>query len=154
MLSLLKRHWFGFLVGWLTLMWLTVFLLVLFSPRQDQLNRGFIPCTKQMMQNIFNCPESKTWCLTKAIIENTRCDTMVILDGFGAWIKGKQKTPWENYLFTPQTSSIQDDEELKKYYEENPDIAAQMETLARQSQDAGLFLEEDEYEQTNEKPTL
>lgn len=112
--------------------YLTVFLLVLFAPREDKLNRGFIPCTKQLAEEIFSCTENKTWCMSKAIVKNTWCDTLVVLDGFGAWVRGRQETPWANYLFTPEpldAAQNEPDAALTEFYAENPDIAGDMEKL-------------------------
>ena len=117
--------------------YLTVFLLVLFAPREDKLNRGFIPCTKQLAEEIFTCTENKTWCMSKAIVKNSWCDTLVVLDGFGAWVRGRQETPWANYLFKPEpldAGQIEPDEALTEFYAENPDIAGDMEKLHQDRQ--------------------
>lgn len=115
------------------------------------MNRGFIPCTKMLVRELFACTENKTWCMAKNIVKNTWCDTKVVLRGVENWAKGRQNTPWANYYFTPLEDSEQEKEdispELKQYYEENPDIAKQMETLAQQSLEQKLNLEDIENEQ-------
>ena len=135
MRNFLKIHWFGFIISVFAVFYLTVFLLVLFAPREDGLNRGFIPCTKTLAAEIFACEQNKAWCMSKAIVKNTWCDTLVVLDGFGAWVRGRQKTPWANYLFTPEPFETEPPaEELQQFYAENPDIAADMQKLDQDRQ--------------------
>ena len=135
MRNFLKIHWFGFIVSVFAVFYLTVFLLVLFAPREDKLNRGFIPCTKTLASEIFACEQNKAWCMSKAIVKNTWCDTLVVLDGFGAWVCGRQKTPWASYLFTPELLAEEPQaEELQQFYAENPDIAADMQKLHQDRQ--------------------
>ena len=83
MLKFIKIHWFGLIVSLLGLAFLVFFILIALSPRQDKLERGFIPCTKNMMQQMLRCPANqKAWCMTKAIAQNTLCDARVISSGF------------------------------------------------------------------------
>lgn len=154
MLKFLKYHWFGLIVSIIGGCYVLIFLLVLFAPKQDKLNRGFIPCTKTLVQEMFACTNNKAWCMSQSIIKNTWCDTKVIIGGIGAWLTGKQNTPWANYYFTPileNKGQKQDiSPELQQFYDENPNIAEQMETLARQSLEQRINLEdiEDEQKQT------
>lgn len=144
MYKFIKRHWFGLIVIIVALIYLIMFLLVMLSPRQDKFDRGFIPCTKQMVSEIFNCKKNKYFCMATAIIKNGTCDAKVIFTGLNGWIEGKQPTPWHNYLFTPEVANDNvNDAELQKFYDENPDIAAQMEELARQSREQNLNMEDD-----------
>lgn len=150
MLKFLKYHWFGLIISVIGLCYLAVFLLVLFAPKQDKLNRGFIPCTKSLVQEMFACTDNKAWCMSKSIVKNTWCDTKVIAHGVAAWINGSQDTPWANYYFAAEPETEQNNEEispeLQQFYDENPNIAEQMETLARQSLEPKINLEDIEDE--------
>lgn len=79
---------------------LTTMLFV--SPRQDALKRGFIPCTEKLVVDISMCERGEILCPLKHLWQDTKCNGGVVFSGFGAWIKGEQSTPWENYLFKPQ----------------------------------------------------
>lgn len=154
MRNFLKIHWFGFIISIFAVFYLTVFLLVLFAPREDNLNRGFIPCTQQLAQGIFACEKSKIWCMSKAIVKNTWCDVSVVLDGFGAWVRGNQATPWANYLFEPELpekNSGEADESLQQFYAENPDIVGDMEKLDQERQKLEKQWEADLQKQMSQK---
>ena len=98
----MKEYWFGFFISLILLFGFLFFLLVLVSPRYDLQKRGFIPCTETMAKNIMNCPEEKKFlCGIKAVLKNSWCDLGVIKQGFSLWFDGKQKTPWDNYIFEP-----------------------------------------------------
>lgn len=142
MLERLKRHWFGYLITLMIVFYTIIFTLVMISPRQDSLNRGFVPCTKEMISQMMSCQDHKAWCMSKAIIQNTGCDTLVILDGLGAFIKGNQKTPWENYLFTPEIETPDIDTDLEQYYNENPMLKEEMERLKEKHLELEKKLEE------------
>ena len=132
-MSFLKHHWFGTVVSLFVLFFVTVFLLVLFSPRQDLQKRGFIPCTENMVSEMLSCRENKAFCMLGSVIKNSWCDSKVVLNGLGAWVKGQQSTPWENYLFESELKETEQDEGLQEFYDENPDVSASMEELRRQN---------------------
>ena len=69
MRKFLKKYWFTMLITLLVSAYLMVFLFVLFSPKEDDLERGFIPCTKQMSEKIFKSEEQSTLKLVKIILE-------------------------------------------------------------------------------------
>ena len=134
MRKFLKKYWFTMLITLLVSAYLMVFLFVLFSPKEDDLERGFIPCTKQMSEKIFKSEEQSTLKLVKIILENTYCDTKVVAKGFVNWLEGKQETPWASYLFEPvlEKNKIEEDEELLKFYQENPYLSEDMEKLDKE----------------------
>lgn len=138
MANLIKRHWFGIFILLIALFYISVILIVVSSPRTDKLNRGFIPCTKVMMEDIFACSENKALCMSGAIVKNSWCDVKVIFGGMKLWIDGKQSKPWSNYFFVPEPLNKEinqrDDEELEEYYRQYPDIKYQMEQLEQESQ--------------------
>ena len=155
MLNFIKRYWFFVFITIFVLLYLVVFLLVLASPRQDDLNRGFIPCTQKMAQEILVDEKKSSLKLAKIIIANTYCDTKVVFKGLTDWVKGKQKTPWANYLFEPQIYKSIDatDEELLKFYKEHPNINQEMEELNKQRIKLEQMLLQDEVVEEANFPT-
>ena len=103
--KLLYHYGLGIFVFFVMYMVTVMFL----SPRQDALKRGFIPCTEQLVNDITECTPGKIACPLKHLWSDMKCNTAVILDGFGAWVKGEQSSPWESYLFTPVTEAETDD---------------------------------------------
>ena len=141
----IKRYWFGGLLITIIGCFLILFLLLVISPKQDDKNRGFIKCTQQMVDSLYDC-ERQVWCSIKAISNNTFCDFMVIREGFKLWLNDKQPTPWSNYIFVPELNdnSFFDEEIQKKYLEKNPDTQAEMMRLNKLRKD----LEDEENNQT------
>lgn len=131
MLQFFKKHWFGLIIGTLAFLYFGGMTLIFFSPREDALGRGFIPCTKKMSFELYTCQNNKSLCLIKAVAKNNYCDFKVIFSGLKAYFNGKQNTPWENYLFeaVQATPEIPEDEELKAYFEEHQKIFQEMEEL-------------------------
>ena len=121
---LLYYYLLGFLVFFVAYM---VVMLVV-SPRQDLQKRGFIPCTEEFVLSVADCTRGEMICPLKYLWHDTTCNATVILDGFGAWVRGKQPTPWANYLFVPELS----EQSAREDY--NGDIAADMQDLEAQSQ--------------------
>lgn len=151
MLKFFKEHWFGLLLGLFVLLYVTMILIVVSSPRQDKQNRGFIPCTKIMLDEIINCKDDDQYmCIGESILKNSACDAGVIINGFKDWTKGKQSRPWSNYFFTPELETPLDDpeldEELKEFYEQNPDVHLQMEQLNSDYEKLNKDMEESENE--------
>lgn len=131
-MTFLKNHWFGFILSLFVFAFVVVFVLVMISPRQDLQKRGFIPCTEILADELFACEKNKAVCMVKAILKNTWCDTKVIGEGAKLWADGKQKTPWENYLFTPELEDPEElDEGLEEFYEQTPDVEASMNNLKK-----------------------
>ena len=99
---------------------LTLFLLfviylttVLYlAPRNDKLERGFIPCTKELVFELSGCKSGNLKCPLKLLWQDMKCNIGVIASGAKNWFKGEQTTPWANYLFEPQLIA---DEEISQY---------------------------------------
>ena len=72
-MGFVRQHWFGFIVTLVLLLSALLFLIVLFSPRQDNQKRGFIPCTETMAAALYDC-RGRSFCMLGAILENSRCD--------------------------------------------------------------------------------
>ena len=79
--------------------YLTAMLYV--SPRQDAQERGFIPCTKELVYELSGCERGKLSCAAKHLWRDMKCNVGVIYAGAKMWAKGEQATPWANYLFEP-----------------------------------------------------
>ena len=79
-MGFVRQHWFGFIVTLVLLLSALLFLIVLFSPRQDNQKRGFIPCTETMAAALYDC-RGRSFCMLGAILENSRCDAAVGLSG-------------------------------------------------------------------------
>ena len=128
-MGFVRQHWFGFIVTLVLLLSALLFLIVLFSPRQDNQKRGFIPCTETMAAALYDC-RGRSFCMLGAILENSRCDAAVVLTGLGDWVKGKQPSPWSNYFFTPD---LEPEEELapevQEFYQDNPNLRRDMKQL-------------------------
>jgi hypothetical protein len=134
MLNRLKNHWFGALMTLITLVYATVIILIALAPRQDRQERGFIPCTKQMMTRLLACEKNRSLCMSKVIVQNHLCDWGVVAKGLTRWIQGEQARPWSNYLFEPDLRKDPDFERenaalLEEYYQNNPDVEVQMHRL-------------------------
>ena len=126
-MHLIKKYGFETVIVTLFACIVTILLL---SPRQDLDNRGFIPCTNDLMENLIDC-KRKVFCSINAILTNTKCEIDIIHKGIKLWIDDKQPYPWSNYIFKPKLpSSIYIDEEaVKEYLKEYPNVKDDMEKL-------------------------
>ncbi|MBP5352790.1 MAG: hypothetical protein J6Y91_03385, partial [Alphaproteobacteria bacterium] len=113
-----------------------MFIVMSVSPRSDALKRGFVSCTEQLVTDISECPRGKMSCSLKYLWQNTKCNVTVVLSGFGAWVKGKQPTPWANYLYEPVTTALLDEESSKygAFPENEKEFSAQYDRFQRQNQ--------------------
>lgn len=131
-MNFIKHHWFGIIISLFVTAFMLVFVLVLISPRQDLQKRGFIPCTETMANELFACQDNKVFCMVKTILQNSWCDTKVIGDGLKLWANGEQKTPWANYIFTPELAEPEIvDEGLAEFYDQTPDVEGSMNDLKK-----------------------
>lgn len=128
-MKFIKQHWFGTLITLIMLFSMLLFLIVIFSPRYDKQQRGFIPCTEAMADELLNCG-NKSFCMLGAILNNSVCDAKIILAGLGDWVKGRQPTPWSNYFFTPDLNADGETEaEVQEFYQDNPNLREDMKRL-------------------------
>lgn len=84
--------------------------MLFLAPRQDVYDRGFIACTRELVNNLSVCERGKMGCPLKFLWHDMKCNVGVIYTGAADWLKGKQKTPWANYLFEPQLMTPEDRE--------------------------------------------
>ncbi len=130
-MNFLKHNWFGIFAAVLILSGFALFLIVLFSPRQDNQNRGFIPCTEEMAVKLLDC-DKKFTCTLSVVLKNSLCDAKVIGKGFSLWLKGEQATPWANYFFEPDLeNSAELPQEVEAFYKENPNLHQDMQRLQK-----------------------
>ncbi len=94
------------------LVFVTVYMVAMLAaaPKNDALNRGFIPCTRDFVTKVSDCGRGELSCMAAGIWQDTKCNLYVIFDGAGAWLRGKQPTPWANYLFEPKSEAEIDTE--------------------------------------------
>ena len=151
MLKKIKKHWFGIIFGTLFVLYALFLMLIFFAPRVDLAERGFVFCTKQMINDFHQCQNHKVLCTIKVMFKNNACDFGVINKGFKLWFEGKQETPWANYYFEPITEEKPevDDEELKAYYQEHLDLFAEMEELNKNR----IALEKQTQKEIDETPS-
>ncbi len=153
MITFVKHHWFGLILSLFMLAYLLVFVLVLLSPRYDAQKRGFIPCTEAMAERLIDCDNS-AWCMLKTIAENSWCDARVVGSGFKNWLQDKQETPWANYLFEPEQTAPDEeneiDEGLREFYAQTPDVEASMRNLRRLNRELEEKIKESEEKEIKE----
>ncbi|MBR3501597.1 MAG: hypothetical protein IKO06_01690 [Alphaproteobacteria bacterium] len=75
--------------------------VLLISPKNDLHNRGFIKCTKELVIGLGECESGQISCVFGSFYSDAKCNSDVIFAGFANWVKGKQPTPWANYIFEP-----------------------------------------------------
>ena len=146
-MNFIKKYWFGSLISLIICCFLILFLLLIISPKQDAKSRGFIKCTQQMIEDIYDC-NRKIWCSIKAIGNNTLCDIGIVVEGITLWIDDKQSYPWSNYIFEPEITenSFFDEEARQEYLKNNPNVKNEMMRLDKLRKDL-------EYDENNQKIT-
>ena len=116
-----------YLLALVVLFMLYMTTMLALAPKIDEQKRGFIPCTEQLVLSVSACNRGEMMCPLKHLWQDMKCNTSVILEGFGAWVRGKQNSPWANYLFKPEISVL----DGEGY---DGDIVADMADLEAQSQ--------------------
>ncbi len=134
MLKFIKIHWFGLIVSTIFALSIAIIIIVLISPHQNEQNKGFSPCTQQMITDINECNKKNT-CVLKSLLKNNLCNIKIIGSGISLWLGGKQETPWDNYLFEEKKPQISP--ELQDFYKQNPDINQQMIELKKLNKKIG-----------------
>ena len=149
MYRFLKKHLFWSIVGFIFALYFAFLALVFFAPHQDALQRGFIPCTLEMIDELSLCKNNKVSCTFKLVLKNNVCDFKVVKKGFDLWLEGLESTPWSYYYFTPTTDepSVLEDAALKDYYEQHQNIIQEMEDLNQKA----IALEKQQEKSKNEE---
>ena len=136
MFQKIKKHLFWIVCGVIFALYFAFLAIIFFAPHQDTEERGFVLCTKQMMQDFASCQTNKISCAFKIVLKNNACDFKVIKDGFVLWLDDKQQTPWANYYFEPaeQEDTLPlEDKAFKTYYENHQKIVQEMEELNKKA---------------------
>ncbi|MBQ8677091.1 MAG: hypothetical protein IJ529_01320 [Alphaproteobacteria bacterium] len=137
-MNFIKQHWFGGLVGVVTVFFVLLIILVAISPKYDAQNRGFVYCTGELIEQINDC-ERTLFCSTKAIVKSTVCDISIVAQGFSRWLAGRQPYPWSNYLFTPEPPVLSldnpDVQSWEEYSANHPDDVVELEKLKQLRKD-------------------
>lgn len=113
--------------------YLTAVLII--SPKNDLKNRGFIACTKKLVLNLSECKSGEIKCVFKSFFGDTVCNMNVVFDGFSAWIKGKQSTPWENYIFEPKWQEESENPYLSNPQEDMENMRLEREFILQKQQE-------------------
>ena len=141
-----KDYWFIFVCGLFVLVFFLFSVVVALAPHVDMKQRGFTPCTYQML-NDFNKEEKLSFTQTVSVINKGYiCYAGVVWQGMKMFFKGEQKTPWTNYLFEPELESIPFAAEGEPYPEDL--IKANMLDESMQNTD---LLRDDIKEKTDDK---
>ena len=78
-------------------------VIVVMSPHSDGQMRGFAPCTYELAINLSQQGgQSKVWGVAGAVTQANLCYIGVMRNGVELWVKGKQPTPWANYMYEPE----------------------------------------------------
>lgn len=131
-MTFIRTHWFGLITGSAIFVFLMLFILVLLSPRQDKLKRGFIPCTEMLAEELSVCMEQKrVACLLGSVMKNSWCQLKTVGRGIKLWVYGQQSAPWSNYIFIPEQTEEADfpTEERTEYLKNNPGFFEEMQNL-------------------------
>lgn len=103
MVKKIKEYWFGILISLIVLVGLSFSLIIVLSPHADGKMRGFAPCTYALAINLSNqSGQNKMWGVVSAVTHANLCYAGVIREGVELWVKGKQSTPWANYIYEPE----------------------------------------------------
>ena len=117
----------------LFVVYLTVVLAI--SPKQDRQKRGFIGCTEQLVIDVTSCERGTILCPLKYLGHDMKCNTSVILTGLGAWFRGQQSTPWENYLFEAEPLETADSDYDSKHIENMEELEHQRQFIKFKQQE-------------------
>ena len=152
-MNFIKKHWFNIFIVLFIILSMGISVIVSFAPKEDKLERGFIPCTKQLAERIIGC-HSDFWCVTASVFKNSVCDAKIIGQGLKLWINRKQPAPWSNYYFTPDLSHIDNtlEENAQLFYEENPDFMDDFEKLKEDYQKLEEMNQNDQNNKDKEIP--
>ncbi len=97
--------------------------VLIISPKNDLKQRGFIACTRELVLKLGECESGQIGCVFTSFYKDVACNSGIISKGFTDWLKGKQSTPWANYIFEPEWQ-----EESENPYLGNPET--DMENMA------------------------
>ena len=103
MVKFVRLHWFGLLLSIFVVLFMLFMAVIAVAPHNDAKMRGFTPCTYQMAQELSRDTSHKMMRIFKIVNNGYFCYFQVISEGAKQFALGKQKTPWENYLFKAES---------------------------------------------------
>ena len=107
MVSKFKEYWFGTLLFLFVIVFMLFIAIVAIAPHNDGKMRGFAPCTYRMAYELGQYGENKqAGKVFSAISGGYFCYAGIMADGVAAWLGGRQKTPWANYIFKAETFEV------------------------------------------------
>ena len=67
------------------LVFVTVYMVAMLAaaPKNDALNRGFIPCTRDFVTKVSDCGRGELSCMAAGIWQDTKCNLYVIFESAG-----------------------------------------------------------------------
>ena len=99
MVKFIRLHWFGLTLSIFIILFMFFTTIIAVAPHNDAKMRGFAPCTYQMAMALNQDENHKMTKIFKTVTGGYYCYFTVIGEGVKLYAAGKQKTPWENYLF-------------------------------------------------------
>lgn len=119
MLKYFKEYWFVLLQVALIVFIALFLLVVVLAPHNDRKMRGFTPCTYVMAAELERASRQRQFSdVFFTIFKSYVCYAGVIADGGRLWLDGKQKTPWANFLFEPETDPLTVPSEISEPFSE------------------------------------
>jgi hypothetical protein len=103
----IRQYWFGGLLAIFMLLFLGMVIIIAIAPHNDEKMRGFTPCTYEMADNIsIYSGQRQLLGVVGAIVNSYVCYFNVMEDGLNKWYNNEQDTPWDNYIFEPETMEV------------------------------------------------
>lgn len=106
MVKFIRLHWFGLSLSIFVVLFMLFTLIIAIAPHNDAKMRGFTPCTYQMAGALNQETSHKMMNVFKIVIGGYLCYLQVMGEGAKQFALGKQKTPWENYLFEEESFNV------------------------------------------------
>ena len=103
MVKFIRLHWFGLCLSIFIVLFMIFTIIVAIAPHDDARMRGFTPCTYQMAGALNQEANHKMMAAFKTVTGGYFCYFQVMSEGAKLFMLGKQKTPWENYLFEAES---------------------------------------------------
>lgn len=109
--------------------------VLVIAPKNDLKQRGFVACTRELVLNLGKCESGQMGCVFKAFYKDTACNSKVITNGFIAWVKGEQSTPWANYIFDPEWQEKSENPYLSNPQEDMENMALDREFMLQKQKE-------------------
>jgi len=117
-INFIKNYWFEFLLGLCVVLFLLFSVVVGIAPHNDARGRGFTKCTSEMAFVLQQTDKLSVMRAAKMVGEGYWCYALVMKEGIELFVKGKQKTPWSNYLFDEERFDAKEGDEGEGFSED------------------------------------